>query len=226
LIERCSAWKAVSVDEYRTARFKTPSITFLKICRGWSDLNGTMYGSAACLWNTDVTNVPFLFSMKRSRNDTLVPSWPHPHTLTLKIYRFVEILFIRIFDNISRNHYYRIRIKYTNLNPVNTSVISRNLCQNISQLFNETILSEYSYLTCLKFYHLPCQQNHDLRCFYDEYRMCICTQDHFSDCYLFNHEYNHWNDCEHDGLCLRQNCEKERRNFGCLCQKCSFGIRC
>jgi hypothetical protein len=42
-----------------SARFKTPSITFLKICRGWSDLNGTMYGSAACLWNTDVTNVPF-----------------------------------------------------------------------------------------------------------------------------------------------------------------------
>ena len=109
---------------------------------------------------------------------------------------------------------------------INTSINSQNLCPNVSDLFNKTILSEYSYLKRLKLYHLPCQQNTDLRCFFDEYRICLCTEEHTSDCHLLHHEYNHCDYCTNDGLCLRENSNKQRWNFVCLCQKCSFGRRC
>ncbi len=75
LIERCSISKISDVDEYRITRRRAVSIIFPKIWRGWSDLNGRIYGSAASLWYTDVVSIPVWFSIKTSRNGRLVPIW-------------------------------------------------------------------------------------------------------------------------------------------------------
>ena len=50
LIALRSLLKVDNVDEYRIARIKAVSIIFLKICRGWSDLNGKIDGSDIALW--------------------------------------------------------------------------------------------------------------------------------------------------------------------------------
>jgi len=147
-----------------------------------------------------------------------------PDTLTMN--ESLRFGFIRMYHNVSKNFYYLIAIQPSSTPQVNTSVISQNLCQNVSEIFNETILYQYSYLKRLKLYHLPCQQNKDLRCFFDEYRMCICTQEHNSDCHLFYHEYNDCDYCENAGLCVRENEAEQKWKFVCLCPKCSIGRRC
>ena len=150
-----------------------------------------------------------------------------PNILKFSTPNYQRFGFLRMFYNVSHNSYYIIVIQNTDkTHQINASIISQNLCPNVSDLFNKTILSEYSYLKRLKLYHLPCQQNTDLRCFFDEYRICLCTREHTSDCHLLHHEYNHCDYCTNDGLCLRENSNKQRWNFVCLCQKCSFGRRC
>jgi hypothetical protein len=135
--------------------------------------------------------------------------------------------FVRMFHNLSKSFYYVVSIQETGIHTaVNTSVISRNLCPNVSEIFNKTILNEYSYLKRLQLYHLPCNHDHNLRCFFDQYRMCICTKEHNSDCYVFNHEYNYCNYCKNDGLCLRENSELNQWNYVCLCPKCTSGSLC
>ena len=39
-----------NVEEYLTARESTVCIILLNTCWGWSEINGTTYGSAAGLW--------------------------------------------------------------------------------------------------------------------------------------------------------------------------------
>jgi hypothetical protein len=136
--------------------------------------------------------------------------------------------FVQMFHNISKSFYYVVSIHESRspISYVNTSVIPRNLCQNVSEIFNKTILNEYSYLKRLKFYHLPCNSDHNLRCFFDEYRMCVCTRNHNSDCFFFFHEHGNCNYCQNDGLCLRDNSNENQWNFVCLCSKCSFGSFC
>ena len=112
--------------------------------------------------------------------------------------------FVQMFHNFSKSFYYVISILAEVGSSINTSVISDNVCLNISELFNETILNEYSYLKRLKLYHFPCNHNHNLRCFFDEYRMCICTQDHNSHCFVFLHQIGNCNHCKNDGLCVKQ----------------------
>ena len=150
-----------------------------------------------------------------------------PNTLKMHRSNTHRLAFIRMFHNNTHNFYYMIAIQNTDsIHQLNTSVISQHLCQNVSKLFNETIVYEYSYLKRMKLYHLPCQQNKDLRCFFDEYRICLCTLLHTSDCHSFHHKYNFCDYCKNDGLCVRENPHEQRWNFVCLCPKCSFGRRC
>jgi hypothetical protein len=135
--------------------------------------------------------------------------------------------FVQMFHNLSRSYYYVVSIhEMLKTSFVNTSVISQNLCPNVSEIFNQTILNEYSYLKRLKLYHLPCNHNHSLRCFFDQYRMCICTRDRNSECYFYNHEHGNCNYCKNDGLCIRQDPKENSWNFICLCPKCSYGSLC
>ena len=135
--------------------------------------------------------------------------------------------FVRMFYNFSKNSYYLISLHRKIIGGfMNTSVKSENLCENVNDLFNKTVLNEYSYLKRLKLYHLPCQQNHKLRCFFDEYRMCICTRMHHSDCHLFSHQYGVCDYCKNNGLCLTQKPNVDQWKYRCLCADCSFGSFC
>ncbi|CAF4972767.1 unnamed protein product, partial [Rotaria sp. Silwood1] len=136
--------------------------------------------------------------------------------------------FIRMFESYSKSFYYMIVIPDRRLYSIlNTSVISSNLCRNISEVFNnEIILFEYSYLKRLKLYPLPCKNDSDLRCFFDEYRMCLCAKDRNSACFIFNHEQSNCDYCENNGLCLRKDPNENQWEFICLCPECSFGILC
>jgi len=56
--------------------------------------------------------------------------------------------------------------------------------------------------------------------------MCLCTKDHYSDCYLFQHDSITCDYCQNDGLCLRRNPEFDQWNSICICSKCSSGRSC
>ena len=125
-----------------------------------------------------------------------------PLPTTLKITARGQFGLVQMFHNWSTSFYYAAVIRETqNSVPYfNTSVITKNRCKNVSEIFNQTILHKYSYLKRLKLYHIPCRHDHDLRCFFDEYRMCICTQSHNSNCHIFNHERGNCDYCQNDGV--------------------------
>ena len=183
---------------------------------------------------TDLSVIPAIIvinsvargSILVQRNRILYKDTPLP--TTVKIERKEQFTFVQIFHSYSTSFYYLALILESKNVPsyLNTSVITRNRCKNISEVFNQTILHEYSYLKRLKLYHLPCKDDHNLRCFFDQYRICLCTRSHNSYCYLFNHERGNCDYCQNDGLCLRQNSNQDQWIFTCLCQKCSYGALC
>ncbi|CAF1399992.1 unnamed protein product [Adineta ricciae] len=81
----------------------------------------------------------------------------------------------------------------------------------------------------MKYYHLPCQENRNLRCFIDEYYMCLCTDEHYSNCFPLNHqsifecEDNVY--CENGGQCLQDQAICFA-SILCVCRDCFFGDRC
>ena len=129
---------------------------------------------------------------------------------TLKPARIERFGFVQMFQNLSSSVYYLVVKTPMNILSSNRSVKTKNRCKNVTEIFNQTILHEYTYLRRLKLYHLPCTHDHDLECFYDEYRMCVCTESHNSDCYFFNHQHGHCDYCQNGGLCLRQNSDRDK----------------
>lgn len=80
-----------------------------------------------------------------------------------------------------------------------------------------------SLLKRWKLYHLPCNQNDKWRCFFCEYWICMCTQDHHSDYFFYNGEYGTCDYCQNNGVCFRQDPYINWWNFVCLYPKCSYG---
>ena len=102
-------------------------------------------------------------------------------------------------------------------------------CMNLSELLNETIVNWHP-IRRMKYYHIPCQQRTDLRCFYDERHICICNQTlRQANCMPFDHSISYEcessNLCENNGKCFRDrpNCPN---SFMCVCEDCSYGARC
>ncbi|CAF0948111.1 unnamed protein product [Didymodactylos carnosus] len=60
-------------------------------------------------------------------------------------------------------------------------------------------LSTYHWLKRVKYYHQPCQQYHDLKCFHDEQQMCLCAEDHRADCFEFDHNMTY--NCDGHNYC-------------------------
>ena len=145
---------------------------------------------------------------------------------TLKAYGLVKYVFVQIFYNISHSSYYLIGVHQRPFAIVNTTIIASNQCQNVSTLFNASTMRDYSHLKRVKLYHLPCNNNHQLRCFFDEYRMCLCATDRNSVCYYFNHERDNCDYCENGGLCIQRDTLEHEWQFHCICPSCTFGTLC
>ena len=140
-----------------------------------------------------------------------------------------EIGLIRVYFNFTTNFYYLVFIQLMQRPSVNASLLSTNRCKNISELFNQTILNDYSYLKRLKMYHLPCSNDSNLKCFFDEHRMCLCTNTRQSHCLLFSHSRGDCNECFNDGICLKshtRNSDLDDNKFVCICSDCTDGSRC
>ncbi|UJR24163.1 hypothetical protein I4U23_027129 [Adineta vaga] len=114
------------------------------------------------------------------------------------------------------------------ISNITTSVSPYQRCISINNLFNNEILS-LPRIHRLKYYQLPCQHNLNLQCFFDEFYMCLCTREHHSNCFLFDHQMNFiCKDnvyCENGGTCL-QDQSMCLLSILCVCIDCFFGNRC
>ncbi|UJR17035.1 hypothetical protein I4U23_003933 [Adineta vaga] len=115
---------------------------------------------------------------------------------------------------------------------IEKKLTSRSECLNISEVFNQTIL-DYHRLHRIKYYHLPCQINLFLTCFYDEQQFCMCQQvmneQRVSNCFEFDHNTRTTclgkSDCSNGGDCYQEKspCPKY---FLCQCPVCYYGTKC
>jgi len=123
-----------------------------------------------------------------------------------------------------RSHYHLIAIAMRSIeqpynpNPIMAEVSTSNRCPHISELFNASVMA-YVYLKRFKFYQLPCTENKNLRCFYDENYMCICDRNSTADCFMFDHDGGKCtgaNRCENEAICVQDNV-KNPLNYACIC---------
>jgi hypothetical protein len=114
--------------------------------------------------------------------------------LTVYISHLFNIAFAQIF-----NDYYLIIVQEKTINAANitTKIIPSHRCRSISELFNETFVKQH-LLKRIKYYHIPCLQQLQLICFYDEIHFCLCTIDRQSNCFEFNHSMTY--DCGGDNI--------------------------
>ncbi|CAF1195873.1 unnamed protein product [Adineta ricciae] len=151
---------------------------------------------------------------------------PSQEILTNYITKPFHILFLEIPNP---NSYYLaiLREVFQPSEYIRTKIQREQRCLSIDQL-NES-LRHYEYFRRVKYYPLLCRQNLDLKCFYDPEHMCLCDQDRFANCFLFNHTINHdcsdYNYCENQGRCLRNNATCPSK-WTCICQDCFYGNKC
>ena len=146
---------------------------------------------------------------------------------SLTIYTSVafNIAFVQIF-----NIYYLIvlREQIITLAHISTEVAPSHRCQSIQELFNETFANQY-LLKRIKYYHIPCEEQVKLVCFYDDVHLCLCTIDRQANCFNFDHNMTYdcggYNLCEHEGHCFQDDPKCPTLSF-CACQPCYFGSKC
>lgn len=135
------------------------------------------------------------------------------------------------FIEIEPKTYYFIQVQPIYYSVANTTAIVTPLrrCLSIAEVFNATIVSLHR-LRRIKLYHIPCQEQMNLNCFYDETQMCICNHDiHQANCFNFNHDMKYnckgRSICENEGRCFydKPDCPS---SLVCVCDECSYGSRC
>ncbi|CAF4846353.1 unnamed protein product [Rotaria sp. Silwood2] len=146
--------------------------------------------------------------------------------MTIYVQQPFNILFIQIPDG---NYYLTVlRERFILSEYIRTTISSKNRCYPVFDLFNDTF-RQFEYLRQVKYYPLLCRQDPQLMCFYDEYFMCICDSDHFSNCFQFNntikYNCNGKNLCYNNGQCFLNN-ETCPTAFICMCNDCYYGRQC
>ncbi|CAF1497303.1 unnamed protein product [Adineta steineri] len=133
-----------------------------------------------------------------------------------------------LFIEFEKNYYLTVvREKPIRSENIFTTINQDYKCENISKFLNSTILN-YKTLRRLKYYQLPCIQNHKLKCFYDDKYMCVCDNNRYSNCFEFDHVSHDCqgnNYCKNNGSCFQDNliCPS---TSGCICKKCYYGSKC
>ncbi|CAF4022619.1 unnamed protein product [Rotaria sordida] len=148
------------------------------------------------------------------------------NTMTINVQQPFNMIFIQIPDG----DYYLIvlREKFIPSEYIHTQVLPKNRCYPVLHLFNDTF-RQFEHLRRVKYYPLLCRQNLELMCFYDEYYMCVCDSDRYSNCFQFKHTMK--NDCSgknlcyNNGRCFRNN-ETCPTTFMCVCNDCYYGRQC
>ena len=152
------------------------------------------------------------------RNVTI--RWSHPF----------HIVFIQLTNRM----FYLIHIQ-TNSTSSNSKIEkfirSSDRCGQMNEYFNETIVNSH-LIRRIKFYHLPCQNNSLLSCFYDRDHFCLCQNFGFqriANCFEFNstliHNCYKLSNCQNNGQCIQDSvqCPQTSR---CICEGCFYGSLC
>jgi len=143
-----------------------------------------------------------------------------------------HLVFIEIFTE-KKNYYLTIVQNHYNQSiTINKTIHSSDHCQNISEIFNDTII-KLDLIRRIKYYHLPCQINSlNLSCFYDNTHLCLCqqlVQQRVANCFEFDHnqtfDCSDQNDCENNGKCFLDWPECPARSI-CMCPICYYGTKC
>ena len=129
--------------------------------------------------------------------------------------------------------YYLILIQrnYQQSKEIKKSITSSDRCLHINEIFNETF-TQLHMIRRIKYYHLPCQTNLNLSCFYDEIHLCICAhlkQQRLANCLQFQHNMTF--DCLSNNVCQNNGqCFQDRSicptKFVCICPSCYYGRLC
>jgi hypothetical protein len=136
-----------------------------------------------------------------------------------------NIVFAEIFDN-----YYLIIVQQKDIvsDNISTEINPSHRCASINELFNTSIINLH-LLKRIKYYHLPCKNQHELVCFYDSIHLCLCNLDRQANCFEFDHNVNYncsvYNLCENGGQCFEDD-QKCPSSLMCACFNCYFGSRC
>ncbi|CAF4997041.1 unnamed protein product, partial [Rotaria sp. Silwood1] len=92
-----------------------------------------------------------------------------------------------IFDtNNVYGSYYLVSLSKMSVRRVTTNILISNCCPYVDRLLSSEIMS-YTYLKRVKYYQRACFTL-GTKCFYDENYMCLCDNEGFIDCLVFDHQ--------------------------------------
>ena len=134
-----------------------------------------------------------------------------------------DLVFVKIGSN-----YYLPAIRQSQESHISTSISPIQRCRSINELLNSTIMS-WPRIRQTKYYHIPCQTQHDLPCFSDGSYMCLCTLEHYANCFQLDNKLDlacqDKTYCQHEAECFQDNptCPVNKL---CICTDCYFGDRC
>jgi len=170
------------------------------------------------------------FQSQPARTTTVKTIYPGQHSMNIRWSFPFHLVFIQ-FDN--QTYYLALLQKtYQPESIVQITVQISDRCLHIRDLFNQTITNS-RLIDRIKYYHLPCQRsNLDLRCFYDDFQLCLCQQVNdyrVANCLDFNHRKGSIctgiNACKNGGICHQEDNDCSRISI-CQCPTCFYGPQC
>jgi hypothetical protein len=168
---------------------------------------------------------------------TVMINKPHLRTTMIKkiaydqnsaiVYQTLE--YHIIFVQFSNSYYLAyLESKFQALPKLDLSLVTSNHCPSVNMLFNSTIMS-FSLLQRIKYYHVLCREQINLKCFYDEIHMCLCSNERHANCLKFDHNITYdcygLDICKNGAQCLQDHpsCPS---SIVCVCAECFYGSRC
>ena len=144
-------------------------------------------------------------------------------TVLFHISKPFHMVFVKI-----TNDYYLAAVQRSSPHDLSTTISSKQRCSTIHQLFNSTI-ANLPPIRRVKYYPLICQNHTSIPCFYDETYMCLCTSEHYPNCFHFDHQSTltcqQIGYCQNNALRLQDDptCPSDTI---CICSDCYFGQQC
>jgi hypothetical protein len=113
---------------------------------------------------------------------------------------------------LNKSYYLTVLEKaYNQSRTIIKTLESTDRCKHINEIFNDTIIKLH-LLRRIKYYHLPCQIDSSLSCFYDDIHLCLCDyfgQQHRANCFEFDHHMKFnclgQGSCENGAQCFQDN---------------------
>ncbi|CAF0942894.1 unnamed protein product [Adineta steineri] len=140
---------------------------------------------------------------------------------------YSQYMFKMILVKIDTRYYLAVLQKLERSN-ITTSINPARRCASVDEILNTKLVS-LPRIQQLKSYHIPCQRDFNLQCFVDEFYMCLCTEEHHSNCFPLDHQLSFICEdnvyCENGGTCL-QDRPMCFYSILCVCNDCFFGDRC